>query len=243
MSAAEANGGNNIVEEEAAAAGGGGVNEEETAAPPLPPPEDEAARGGGGDLGDNAMLDLSPYFNTLIDTLHRSNENAANQNAAAGENNANNNAPQLRSMISSLLWNGAEQIATATRASFQGQGGSLFAVDTFGGQNNNNVAAAVAAAAIFPPKFAAVYLYAVAQNIDALEEIVQVGHQGAVMDGGISIKQVAEIVSVSVRDLLSVTFERLVKQMLTLFICILTLLLSITNRLLALLQYFAILET
>lgn len=239
MSAAEANDGNNIVEEEAAAAGGG-VNEEETAAPPLPPP-DEAARGGGGDLGDNAMLDLSPYFHTLIDTLHRSNENAANQNAAAEENNVNNNAPLLRSMISSLLWNGAEQIATATRASFQGQGGSLFAVDSFGGQSNNNVAA-VAAAAIFPPKFAAVYLYAVAQNIDALEEIVQVGHQGAVMDGGISIKQVAEIISVSVRDLLSVTFEHLVKQMLTLFICILTLIL-ITNRLLALLQYFATLET
>mmetsp|Transcript_6985 Transcript_6985/g.11400 ORF Transcript_6985/g.11400 Transcript_6985/m.11400 type:complete len:661 (-) Transcript_6985:36-2018(-) len=186
MSAAEANDSNDIIAEETGAAAGDAANEtsvENVAA------AGEAEAASGGDLGDNAMLDLSPYFNTLIDTLHRSNDSATAQNAAAGD------APQLRSMIVSLLWNGAEQISTAAGASFgqqpQGQG-AFFAVDTFGGHSDNN-----AAAAIFPPKFAAVYLYAVAQNIVALEEIVQLGHEGVMnmMDGGISIKQVAEIVS------------------------------------------------
>jgi len=198
MSAAGANDDGIILPEEPGVAGGDAnePNAAENAAPPVPPAAAEAAAGGGGGgLGDNRMMDLSPYFNTLIDTLHRNNDTTQNA-AAAGANNNNNNAPQLRSMMVSLLWNGAEQIAIAARASFaqqpppQGGQGAFFAVDTIGGRTDN--------AAFLPPKFAAVYLYAVAQNIVALEEIVLQAGQGVVMDvmdGGISIKQVAEIVS------------------------------------------------
>ena len=199
MSAAGANDG--IIPEEPGVAGGdvNDTNAAENAAPPVPPAAAEAAAGGGGGgLGDNTMMDLSPYFNTLIDTLHRNNDTTQNAAAAGANNNNNNNnnAPQLRSMMVSLLWNGAEQIAIAARASFaqqqpQGGQGAFFAVDTIGGRSDN---------AVLPPKFAAVYLYAVAQNIVALEEIVLQAGQGVVMDvmdGGISIKQVAEIVSVS----------------------------------------------
>ena len=163
------------------------------------PPAAEAAVGGvrGNNTvqeNNNAMMDLSPYFNTLIDTLHRNNDNQQNAAAAAGGTN-NNNAPQLRSMMVSLLWNGVELIATAGRASL-GQQGALFAVDTIGGSSGGNS---------FPSKFAAVYLYAVAQNIVALEEVV-LQNQGSIpgaglmdlADVGMSIKQVAEIVSVSV---------------------------------------------
>ena len=166
---------------------------------PSAPPAAEAAVGGvrGNNTvqeNNNAMMDLSPYFNTLIDTLHRNNDNQQNAAAAAGGTN-NNNAPQLRSMMVSLLWNGVELIATAGRASL-GQQGALFAVDTIGGSSGGNS---------FPSKFAAVYLYAVAQNIVALEEVVLQG-QGSIpgaglmdlADVGMSIKQVAEIVSVSV---------------------------------------------
>ncbi len=186
------------------------------AAPPVPPAaaEVEAAGGGSGAGGlvDNTAFDLSPYFNTLIDTLHRSNDAAQNSVAAAagGPNNNNNNALQLRSILVSLLWNGAEQIATAAQANFgqQLQGlGAAFAVDIIGGQSDNDNAAA-ANASFFPPKFAAVYLYAVGQNIVALEEIVRLeaslSSQGLVSmdvaDGGISIKQVVEIVRVSVEE-------------------------------------------
>ena len=200
MSAAGANNDGIILPEDPGVAGvdANETNAAENAAPPVPPAAAEAAAGGGGGgLGDNRMMDLSPYFNTLIDTLHRNNDTTQNA-AAAGANNNNNNAPQLRSMMVSLLWNGAEQIAIAARASFaqqqppQGGQGAFFAVDTIGGRSDNS---------FLPPKFAAVYLYAVAQNIVALEEIVLQAGQGVVMDvmdGGISIKQVAEIVSVSV---------------------------------------------
>ena len=186
------------------------------AAPPVPPAAEVEAAGGGsgaGGLVDNTAFDLSPYFNTLIDTLHRSNDAVQNSVAAAagGTNNNNNNALQLRSILVSLLWNGAEQIATAAQANFgqQLQGlGAAFAVDIIGGQSDNDNAAAATTASFFPPKFAAVYLYAVAQNIVALEEIVRLeaslSSQGLVSmdvaDGGISIKQVVEIVRVSVEE-------------------------------------------
>jgi len=154
---------------------------------------------------DDAMMDLSPYFNTLIDTLYRNNDM---QNAAAGGDNSNNssNAPQLRSMMVSLLWNGVELIANAGRASLgsdQHQG-ALFAVDTIGG-GSDNTAASASSCYLLPPKFAAVYLYAVAQNIVALEEVVLQGQGLAansagmvmdVLDGGVCIKQVADIISV-----------------------------------------------
>ena len=199
MSAAGANDDGIILPEEPGVAGGDAneTNAAENAAPPVPPAA-AGGGGGGGGLGDNRMMDLSPYFNTLIDTLHRNNDTTQNAAAAGANNNNNNNAPQLRSMMVSLLWNGAEQIAIAARASFaqqpppQGGQGAFFAVDTIGGRSDNS---------FLPPKFAAVYLYAVAQNIVALEEIVLQAGQGVVMDvmdGGISIKQVAEIVSVSV---------------------------------------------
>mmetsp|Transcript_17703 Transcript_17703/g.27764 ORF Transcript_17703/g.27764 Transcript_17703/m.27764 type:complete len:689 (+) Transcript_17703:90-2156(+) len=181
------------------------------AAPPVPPAAEVEAAGGGsgaGGLVDNTAFDLSPYFNTLIDTLHRSNDAVQNSVAAAaagGTNNNNNNALQLRSILVSLLWNGAEQIATAAQANFGQQLQGLeaaFAVDIIGGQSDYDNAAAATTASFFPPKFAAVYLYAVAQNIVALEEIVRLeaslSSQGLVSmdvaDGGISIKQVVEIV-------------------------------------------------
>ena len=71
-----------------------------------------------------------------------------------------------------------------------------------GGDNNDTT---TTSSSIFPPKFAAVYLYAVAQNIVALEEIVLQqerltaadGNVMDVLDGGVSVKQVAEIISVS----------------------------------------------
>ncbi len=189
------------------------VADNAAAAPPVPPAA-EAAGGGGGDNNvhqdnnnNNAMMDLSPYFNTLIDTLHRNND--TQNNAAGGDTN---NAPQLRSMMVALLWNGVELIANAGRAaSFgsqqqqQGGGGALFAVDTIGSSDSTNAASS---SSVLPSKFAAVYLYAVAQNIIALEEVVLQGQGFAVasgsagmvmdvLDGGVSIKQVAEIVSVS----------------------------------------------
>lgn len=189
------------------------------AAPPVVPPaaEAEAAAGGGNAAAgpvDNTMFDLSPYFNTLIDTLHRSNDTVQNAAAAAGGTNNNNHALQLRSILVSLLWNGAEQIATAANATSFGQqsqgglGATTFAVDIIGGQSssdNDNAPAAAAIASFFPSKFAAVYLYAVAQNIVALEDIVlreaSASSQGLEMDlgdGGISTTQVVEIVRVSV---------------------------------------------
>lgn len=171
------------------------------AAPPLPPAAQAEAAGGADPIIDNAAFDLSPYFNTLIDALHPTFA-GGNDN-----NNNNNNAMQFRSVFVSLLWNGAEQIATAASATFGqqslgGLGAAAFAVDVMGGQNEHDIATA---ASFFSPKFAAVYLYAVAQNIVSLEEIVlreaSLSGQGLQMDvgdGGISTKQVVEIVGVSV---------------------------------------------
>jgi hypothetical protein len=155
--------------------------------------------------------------------LHRNNDNDTVANsapaaaaAAATANGSNNssNAPQLRSMMVSLLWNGVELIATAGRASFgqqqqNQQQGTQFVVETVGGDNYDTTAAASSTSSIFPPKFAAVYLYAVAQNIVALEEIVLQqerlttadGNVMDVLDGGVSVKQVAEIISVSFKNL------------------------------------------
>lgn len=184
--------------------------------PPLPPAANNAADNNiqQDDTTTTApMIELSPYFNTLIDSLHRNNDNVANSApaAAAAAASANgstnsNNAPQLRSMMVSLLWNGVELIANAGRASFgqqqqNQQQGTQFVVETVGGDNNDTTSTS----SIFPPKFAAVYLYAVAQNIVAFEEIVLQqerlttadGNVMDVLDGGVSVKQVAEIISVS----------------------------------------------
>jgi len=189
--------------------------------PPLPPAANNAADNNiqQDDTTTAAapMIDLSPYFNTLIDSLHRNNDNdtvANSASAVATANGSNNssNTPQLRSMMVSLLWNGVELIATAGRASFgqqqNQQHGTQFVVETVGGDNNDTTAAS-STSSIFPPKFAAVYLYAVAQNIVALEEIVLQqerlttadGNVMDVLDGGVSVKQVAEIISVSFKNL------------------------------------------
>jgi hypothetical protein len=198
--------------------------------PPLPPAANNAADNNiqQDDTTTAAapMIDLSPYFNTLIDSLHRNNDNGTVANSApaaaaaaatANGSNSNSNAPQLRSMMVSLLWNGVELIATAGRASFgqqqqNQQQGTQFVVETVGGDNNDTTTAAsssTSTSSIFPPKFAAVYLYAVAQNIVALEEIVLQqerltttdGNVMDVLDGGVSVKQVAEIISVSFKNL------------------------------------------
>ncbi len=202
------------------------ADDSNAAAPPLPPAANNAAADNNIQQDNTTttaapMIDLSPYFNTLIDSLHRSNDNVANSAptaAAAATANGSNNTPQLRSMMVSLLWNGVELIANAGRASFgqqqqnqQQQGGTQFVVDTVGGDNNDTTTAASSTSSIFPPKFAAVYLYAVAQNIVALEEIVLQqerlttadGNVMDVLDGGVSVKQVAEIISVSFKNLLS----------------------------------------
>ena len=195
--------------------------DDSNAAPPLPPAANNAADNNiqQDDTTTAAapMIDLSPYFNTLIDSLHRNNDNGTVANSApaaaaaaatANGNNNSSNAPQLRSMMVSLLWNGVELIANAGRASFgqqqqqNQQQGTQFVVETVGGDNNDTT---TSTSSIFPPKFAAVYLYAVAQNIVALEEIVLQQERlttadGTVMDvldGGVSVKQVAEIISVS----------------------------------------------
>ena len=194
--------------------------DDSNAAPPLPPAANNAAADNNIQQDDTTataapMIDLSPYFNTLIDSLHRNNDNVANSAPAAAAaaatangNNNSSNAPQLRSMMVSLLWNGVELIANAGRASFgqqqqqNQQQGTQFVVETVGGDNNDTT---TSTSSIFPPKFAAVYLYAVAQNIVALEEIVLQQERlttadGTVMDvldGGVSVKQVAEIISVS----------------------------------------------
>lgn len=199
------------------------ASDSNAAPPPLPPAANNAAGDNNNIQQDDTittapMIDLSPYFNTLIDSLHRNNDSLANSApaaAAANGSNNNSNAPQLRSMMVSLLWNGVELIANAGRATFgqqqqNQQQGTQFVVDTVGGDNNDTTTAASSStSSIFPPKFAAVYLYAVAQNIVALEEIVLQQERlttadGTVMDvldGGVSVKQVAEIISVSFKIL------------------------------------------
>ena len=195
-----------------------------------------------GDEATAAMMeDLAPYFSALVDSLHRNNDANNNNNNNSATNNdtsSSNSAAQSRSLMVSLLWNGVELITAAAAAggprgignnyinigdgsivsghheqqgaAAAGSRGTFFIVD-----HDHVVSGASFSAMTFPPKFAAVYLFAVAQNIVALEEVVLQqmmglgragGGGGAVMDvleGGISVKQVAEIVSVSCRLLLN----------------------------------------
>eukprot|EP00571_Detonula_confervacea_P006983 CAMPEP_0172322172 /NCGR_PEP_ID=MMETSP1058-20130122/45177_1 /TAXON_ID=83371 /ORGANISM="Detonula confervacea, Strain CCMP 353" /LENGTH=743 /DNA_ID=CAMNT_0013037833 /DNA_START=13 /DNA_END=2247 /DNA_ORIENTATION=- len=144
---------------------------------------------------------LTTYFTTLSTTLQR-------------QNNGNN---MIRSSIASLLWEGVAPIVAAGNES----GGNVFLA--FESSAPPAAAGDAIRAAAMSPNQAALYLYAVAQNIVALESAV-LGSQsspamyataagagaGGMMDGmgpsnllmgnnsvggGVTAKQVAEIVS------------------------------------------------
>jgi len=161
-------------------------------APPVDAAPDAAAAEGAAPLPALAT-DLSTYFATLRNTLQRQNGNSATGG--------------VRSSMVVLLWDGVSPIVEAGNAAGRNNFG-FEDVSAVGG----NASAAGGGRAAMSPNQAALYLYAVAQNIVALEAAVLgsrppnalfAAAAGGMMDGmgpsnvggGVTAKQVAEIIS------------------------------------------------